>query len=382
MTSAPASRSLGTAAFTASASSPNVSPATPLGVTSDGVSCSTTPTNPTGRATDLLDQRAGENRLAATVGHVGGEVGEVSARKGRLAAGASVRQPPRWSRRSSSSPSSNSWFPTLETSSPSTSIRAMRRLIVRQGRGQRARPDEVSGSDHQGRIRLLGAESGDVRRQPGPSAGRDCAVREPDGARRRLEVAVEVVEGQELDVNRCGAAWGAGVGRLPAQAARTRSSERRCMDHPACTNPARVPSPQRRSHTPSPALTAWLLKRLHPAPGEGKVGGHLEVEAKKGHVEDLSGRHRPGETRPRRLSTWTGNERARRGGRWDRQACRPGPRTCAGACTPCRWRRARCGARGRARPSGDEVAADEIDRGLEAVVDAVGAALTVAGGGT
>ena len=102
------------------------------------------PDQPHRRATDLLDQCAGENRLAATVGHVGGEVGEVGRpRTPAPCTASSVRQPPRWSRSSSSAPRRTRGCPRSRRRVQHVH-QGDGRLIVRQGRGQRARPDEVA----------------------------------------------------------------------------------------------------------------------------------------------------------------------------------------------------------------------------------------------
>src|SRR5262249_48297464 len=111
------------------------------------------------------------------------------------------------------------------------------RLVVTQRGGERARPDQVSSGNDQ-RVGLLGPEPGDVRREPRPSTGRDGAIRKSDGAGGRLEGPVKVIEGQEAGVNTCGC----GGGGPRAQAARASRRNARCMDLPACTDPARVPT--------------------------------------------------------------------------------------------------------------------------------------------
>src|SRR5690606_20364282 len=74
-----------------------------------------------------------------------------------------------------------------------------RRLVVEEGRHERAGPDQVAGRDHD-RVAVGGLERGDVAGQVGDAAGvhgADPAAR----ARGRLEVPVEVVEGEDLDLD-------------------------------------------------------------------------------------------------------------------------------------------------------------------------------------
>ena len=77
------------------------------------------------------------------------------------------------------------------------------------------------------------------------------------------------------------------------------------MDRPACTDPARVRSPPASGATPTTGPRAGSVsasqaephaqarvdrlaaEEADPAAPEREVGGELEVDAEKGHVEDL-----------------------------------------------------------------------------------------------
>ena len=95
-----------------------------------------------------------------------------------------------------------------------------------------------------------------------------AAVRKPDGAGGRLEVPVEVVECQQLDVN--GRGCGMRRGRAPGTGSKGQEKERSVHGPPSMHRSGQSPELHRRSHTPRPALTAWLLKKLTPLPARGK----------------------------------------------------------------------------------------------------------------
>jgi hypothetical protein len=82
---------------------------------------------------------------------------------------------------------------------------SIRRLVVERGRQQRAGADEVAGRDDE-RVRVRGPHLADVRCQIGRAAGVDVrAARRgqdaPGAAGGRLEVAVEVVQAEQLDLH-------------------------------------------------------------------------------------------------------------------------------------------------------------------------------------
>lgn len=79
---------------------------------------------------------------------------------------------------------------------------------------------------------------------------------------------MEVVEGDELDVN--GRGRGVLRWRAPGTGSQGQEEERSVHGSASMHRSGQSPEPYNRSHTPRPALTAWLLKKLTPLPASGK----------------------------------------------------------------------------------------------------------------
>ena len=190
---------------------------------------------------EVLEDRAVERRRVAAVDRV---AASAWAARG---SGRAVRRP-YCIRSSSLLPSSNSWLPTPIVSSPSDGSwpRSSARRGTAPGR-KRARADQVAGADDE-RVRRSSEPSAFrcVARYSAPPAGRlvdDRARGRPtrlDGRSNRpgvdgLEVAVEVVERQDLDVGDL-SFFGGGAPSADRHDERGRDGERRDPDplpHPA-----------------------------------------------------------------------------------------------------------------------------------------------------
>ena len=186
-------------------------PATPAGVTISGVPSSVTPMNAT-----LIAAPNSGSRTAGAAGSASVSSMTFAARYWKnappngvavLAAvdgmAAAVLHPEQLG-----VPSSNSWLPTPMTSRPGAVQRLDRRLVVEEPREQRAGADHVAGADEQ---RVPGSRPRStlqVRREVLHAARRRVDVRvraRPDHAARagrRLQVAVEVVEREQLHLDR------------------------------------------------------------------------------------------------------------------------------------------------------------------------------------
>ena len=187
-----------------------------------------------------------------------------------LAPSPSARQPPFCMRSSSLTPSSNSWLPTEDTSRP---IRFMAVMVGSSWKAaessglapMRSPAATVSGVAPAARdfLRSFLSEAGQVGRAARlgardiGDAGDVAAV-----ARGRLEVAVEVVEGQQVELDVVGLLGlsEAVVGLGAAGCRRCAPGERRSL------HPGRVPGRPRRPRRPGrrgvdEGCACWILRR-------------------------------------------------------------------------------------------------------------------------
>src|SRR5215472_15572743 len=153
------------------------------------------------------------------------------------------------------------------------------------------------------------------------------------------------------------------------------------MVRPACTDPAKI---QRRQSEPEPrshgGIDCLAAQEAHPAAGTGEVGGHLEVDPEEAPVEDLQPAAEPQKEHGPSLDLdWQRDPPVERKG----QDIARQPRADEGLLP------GEAGSRGRDYPPElqvqaqavpQDVAPDQVQRGLEALVDAKGAALAADGG--